>query len=99
MKSTTWLGGTTSELARGAPGELVQAEQARSATIARAAKMARRFIADGSLRSSHLSLLALQSRRGQQRAGIARYARDVVWQQRCRRQRRIRSGKLRTRAS
>src|ERR1700686_5439632 len=82
LKSTTSLGGSISKSDRGMLGDLLQATQARSATIAaivRATRMARRFIADDFLRPSRPSLPVLQSRRGLRKEGIAKYVPDVVW--------------------
>src|SRR5260370_20722046 len=75
LNLTTSPGGTTAEPERGAPGGILQAAETRSATVERAARIAPRFIAGESPRSSRPLLLGLQSRREQQKEGIAKYVR------------------------
>src|SRR5260370_25651470 len=77
LNLTTSPGGTTAEPERGAPGGILQAAETRSATVERAARIAPRFIAGESPRSSRPLLLALQSRREQQKEGIAKYVRAL----------------------
>src|SRR5216684_2921151 len=96
---TTSPGGTTAEPERGAPGGILQAAETRSATVESAASIAPRFIVGGSPRSSRPFLLALQSRREQQKEGIAKYVRALGGKLRRRQRRRIRSEKRQTRPS
>src|SRR5258708_27493029 len=96
LNLTTSPGGTTAEPERGAPGGILQAAETRSATVERAARIAPRFIAGESPRSSRPLLLGLQSRREQQKEGIAKYVRALGGKLRRPPRRRIRSEEKQT---